>query len=163
MPQNKKSTIMIQRIQTIYLFITFIVILLMLFFPLAEFLEGNELAYLLNAGGVKDISGEGNFEHIGTYPIALLISIIALTSLITIFLFKRRDLQIRLCIYNMVFMLGSIGMIYFYTSNIANETQTSVQYALPSILPFITIIFTLMALRNIRKDDKKVKSMNRIR
>jgi len=137
---------MIQRIQSIYLLISFILITLMLFLPLVIIDE-----MVINASNKQ------------TLAVTILVSLIALISLVTIFLYKKRNLQVRLCIYNMLLMVAVEGLLYYYVYKITKELDAIVQYQFAAILPLIALILTYLALRAIRRDDAIVKSLDRIR
>lgn len=154
---------MIQRIQTLYLLISVVLLALMLFFPLVEFANEEGVVFLLSAFGIDDLQNTGALVNVQTYPVSVILLVIVAVNLVAVFLHKKRLLQLRFCVYNMVFMLGALVVIYFYSSQIASQTGTSIQYAWPSIMPIISVILTLLAIRGIRKDIKLLRSAERIR
>ena len=128
-----------QRIQTVFLSISALSALMLLFLPIAQ---------LHSKLYAKD-----------DIPTASLAVAILLTSLFAISQFKNRKLQIRLCLISIVFSLGLLIAIIF-AANILTEWQN---FNIAAGLPIIIIICQLLAIRNIRKDDKLVKSMDRFR
>ena len=104
-------------------------------------------------------------------PYGLTITAIASTllSFVTIFLFKKRMLQFRLCIVEMIMTAGTIlfeiyyfwGAIRAINSFISNASAWTV--SLTAILPLIALIFTYLALRGVKKDILLIKSLDRIR
>ena len=58
-------------------------------------------------------------------------------------------------------LLVSAGMIALYIGEIGKLEQYTL--ALSCILPFVVIISFFMAFRNIRKDEKLVKSVDKLR
>jgi len=155
---------MIQRIQTIYLLISLILILLMFWFPLAElFVDGN-FQYLFLYRGIYNTTGEFDILAISSIPLAILFIIILILNLVSIFLYKNRLLQMRICILNIILMLGSLGLMYFYTWFAETELSAEAQYTtLMPIIPLISAIVTFIAFKAINKDQKLVKSLDRIR
>lgn len=154
---------MIQRIQTVYLIVALILLAVMFFQPLVAFENQGETLYILSATGIEDLGKTGVLSEVQTYPIAIIIGVMAIINMLSIFTFKKRVLQMRLCVYNSVFLTGSMGMIYFYSSQIANETGAAMQIQWGSALPLVALIFTILAIRGIRKDEKLIRSMDRIR
>ena len=94
---------MIQRIQSFYLFLVAALILSMLFMPLAGYsnADGN---WQFLAMGVYTMADPAQ-RVISTFPIAILIALIGLLSCITIFLYKNRILQMKLCLINSLMLL----------------------------------------------------------
>lgn len=96
----------------------------------------------------------------GTETVLLLITGITVggLALITIFLFKNRTLQFRLCLLGILLQLV---LIYLYYREVTGFTQGT--YSLTSILqPAILLSFILAAV-GIRKDAKMVKDSDRLR
>ena len=153
---------MIQRSQSIYLLIAVILIILMFFFPLAELLTADGQLYCFDFDGIWSLDTENKIV-LNTIPVAILISIISLISLISIFLFRKRLVQIRLSIFNMVLMLGLCGMIYFYVYYASKELVAKAYYSITCVFPVISIILTYLAIRAIKKDEGLIRSLDRIR
>ncbi len=105
---------MLQRIQTVYLFIVAILTGLMLFLPLAEILnEGGDVLTLYSYGVVNQASDKTGVIY-STLPMAIMIAIIFTISVISIFLYKNRTRQMRFCVFNILLMVGLLGLILFY-------------------------------------------------
>ncbi len=154
---------MIQRIQTIYLFFAFVILLLMYFFPLAEFLSGQHELYYFYIDGIKPEGAlEGHYFQ-KTLPVFILLSIVCLVVVISIFLFKKRILQMRLCIFSVLLLVGLCGLMAFYFLNAKNRLEAIVHYNYPLVFPVVTIILIYLAFRGIRKDELLVRSYERIR
>lgn len=158
---------MIQRIQSIYLLAAALLFFFMLNNPLAEIVSTEkdmiaELTYLRIEAVTSPPDVE--FTSQSVWPLtALLISIMVL-EIIAIFLYKRRTLQMRLCLFNIFLMFGLVAMIYYYAkyAPVGIERADSV-LLWPIVVPFISIILTYLALKAIQKDDALVKSWERLR
>lgn len=136
---------MIQRIQTIFLLFSLIASSLMFYTPI-----------LLVEGQAIDITDKA-FQTLG-----ILAGVIIFVTLITILLFKKRNLQIRLSIYNMILMLAFYGLFYYlYSSKLPEEADYSFKFAV--VLPVISFILTFLAFRAIRRDEALIKSLDRLR
>lgn len=125
----------------------------MLLFPLVKF-TGDEYI-VLNAFQIS------NGEQI--IPLTILISLIIFITLITLFLFKKRILQIRLIIINIILMLGLIGLIYFYVYQIKQFGIYKSHFQFPCLYPIISLILSYLAIRSIGRDEALVRSIDRIR
>jgi hypothetical protein len=151
---------MIQRIQTIYLLFASVILGLLLFLPLASMIdaEANNFSYLFY--GVID--SEGKIAMLD-YPLAILLVIMPILNLIAIFLFKKRILQMRICIFNILLMLGSLALIWYYSYQAENTLFVDTFFSYPVVFPLVAAILTFLAFRGIRKDEILVRSADRIR
>ena len=105
---------MIQRIQSLYLFFSIIGMSLMLIFPIANLIGAGDLSYEYLFYGILTAGDQGEVV-ISTIPLACLLFAIPLLSLITIFLFRHRVLQLRLCVFNILLMVGALVLTWYYT------------------------------------------------
>jgi len=130
---------MIQRIQTVYLFFAFCLTAILAFIPfsaLNSFTEGFFMG--LNA-------------------------ITAVGAIVTIFFYKNRKMQLRLC-YAMLACFVAIYLFYFIF-NIKNFSFAELfgRVRFTFVFPFISIILVYLAIRGIKKDEKLVRSLDRLR
>lgn len=151
---------MLQRIQTIYLFISTIVITLILFVPFFEFNSGG---YVFDADSIDVVSQNVVSRAVNTIPIAILVLLCALITFVSIFLYKKRGLQMRLTVFSIILLLGVYVLIAFYRFLIIDFSIVSTTYSYGLIIPLIAAILNYMANRRIKKDDDLVKSVDRIR
>ena len=90
--------------------------------------------------------------------------IAALSALIAVFLFKNRSIQIKLTICG---ILASVAFIALEVEQAQAFEKSSgilkVSYLSGALLPVAMIVFFILAAVNIRKDNKLVKSLNRLR
>jgi hypothetical protein len=136
---------MIQRVQSIWLFIASALsfLTLKLSFYSGSFLQDN-LYHQLN----------------GTDNILLMIATIALgvLSLLNIFLYKTRVIQLRLCIIG---ILLDLLLLYLYFREIANYSQGT--YSITAAAHLLILIALIFSARGISKDEKIVKDSDRLR
>ncbi len=113
-------------------------------------------------GGNLDIAGQPSiYQYLNaSFNIWILIITIGLicVSLIDIFLYKKRKIQLRIAIAEILFSLLNIFLYYKQTLKFTNGN-----YALTAILTFLIPVFLFLAARGISKDEKLVKSLNRLR
>ena len=147
---------MIQRIQTVYIFFSSILIGLLFALPFAEIAANNKL-YLFYVHGIMH---DGVVVESGL-PIMLFVGIILIIHLVAIFLFKKRIRQMRLLVFAILLMLGLFGMFYFFTFYSFKGFEVSFKIAV--VFPLIAIIFDYLAIRNIGKDEALIRSIDRIR
>ena len=166
---------MIQRIQTVYLIIVAMLCLAGFFCPLASFYSGTqEIAEFNNWHfSVADES----CAYLQTYaPVALgaLLVLVMMITIMTIFLFHFRMRQLRLVIFSNILLLGYVGLMALLTSNFTLELSTELENVVPdaaldfriraaAIFPVISFILNCLAIHAIRKDEKLVRSLDRLR
>ena len=138
---------MIQRQQTLWLLLALVAALLSFMFP---FVVGEEMQKNLSTRKVVD-AGSNFFLLILTGASLILSTII-------IFLFKNRKQQMLLCLLG---VLLSALIIVVYILQINKLVKPTL--ALSCIFPFIVVVCYFMAFRNIRKDEKLVKSLDKLR
>lgn len=83
----------------------------------------------------------------------------ALISCVTIFMYKRRNLQSLMCVVNMLLLL----VWYLLLAAIPSKEDVVVQLEWPVVLPAVCIILLFMARKGIIGDEKLVRSLDRIR
>ncbi|MCT4637321.1 MAG: DUF4293 domain-containing protein [Bacteroidales bacterium] len=153
---------MLQRKQTLFLLIALIVNGLLLFFPLADFLIGNEL-YSMYYNDFVYQEGKAMVDAPTLLPLTILLFGTLAVTFISIFMYKKRPLQIRLSVFNAIFMLGiPIFVVYMKIWGVSGDNVTSA-FKVWGFLPVVSTIFTFAAIKNIIKDEALIKSLNRIR
>ncbi|MFP4059284.1 MAG: DUF4293 domain-containing protein [Bacteroidales bacterium] len=155
---------MLQRVQTLYLVIALICMLMLVFFPIAEFITTGGHVYELRFFNLVPVENYNESFQPGTWPFTTLISIIIIILVADIFFFRNRMLQMRLTIFNIVLMFGLTGMIYYYVWQIVDMVN-AIQYTfhVTCILPVVSAVLLILAFRGIRADELLIKSLNRIR
>ena len=100
---------MIQRIQTVYLLVIAILMIVTLFSPLATLVIGGQVC-TFDATGLSTTLTEKPELLFPTWGLFVLSAVIALIAMVTIFLYRKRILQIRLSVFNGLLMLGFYGL-----------------------------------------------------
>lgn len=152
---------MIQRIQTLYLLAVAALMTTAVLTPLAYFAAGAQ-EYLLYA-----FSLEGGEASYSTIYMGVVVALAAIVPFVTIFLYKNRTLQIRLCAVELVLLLGSavfMGIYYYLGSRMFSQLEFSAQgFRIAIIFPLVALILDYLAIRAIFKDEMLVRSLDRIR
>ncbi|MCK9639459.1 MAG: DUF4293 domain-containing protein [Prolixibacteraceae bacterium] len=154
---------MIQRIQTLYLLIAALLVASLFFVPFAELTGKDGAQYLFNISGITVNSSNGSAILDSTWPVLVLVCLSLIILVISIFLFKNRITQIRVSYINISFLFGLKALMYYYTWSGNNLPAGGLHSKIYSTLPLIAAILVFIAIRNIRKDENLVKSIDRIR
>ncbi|MDR1006707.1 MAG: DUF4293 domain-containing protein [Bacteroidales bacterium] len=158
---------MIQRIQTLWLIAVLVIAVATFFFP---------LAYL-----DIDIKGMSAKYEYSIYPMAkdtifhpawvliILQSVLFIATLITIFLYKNRMLQIKILAFLLLVCVVYTGYIFlFVIDNAAKDIpvglfKTGDAYGIGSYFSFAQIVLIYLAQKAIKKDEILVRSSDRLR
>ena len=147
---------MIQRIQTIYILISGLLVASLSKVKLADISVKGDLLKLT----AKGIS-RGEELVFNGLPLLIFIGIITLLHVAAIFLYKKRILQIRILIFNIILLLGLFGLFFYFTYSGFDEAKAA--FKLPVAFPIVAIVLDWLAIRSIGKDEALVRSLNRIR
>lgn len=134
-----------------------------LFAPLAWF-AGEAGEFGLYAFSLKTVAGEAVQP---TVYMGVVLALACVLPFITIFLFKRRLLQLRLCVVEMVLLVGSAvmeGVYYFLSYRVFAEQTFHTQVLKPAVvLPLVCLLFAYLAARAVFHDELMVRAADRIR
>ncbi len=154
---------MIQRIQTVYLFLAATIMFSLFFFSLAEMVDSCGRYYFLDLTGVYEGVGETARKIESVLPLRFLVIVTASLNLLIIFFYKRRILQIRISIFNLMMLTGFYALFFFYFFHMKNRLEAIADIKIPVMFPAIAVILVFLATRGIRKDEILVRSYDRIR
>lgn len=138
---------MIQRQQTLWLLLSAVTALLSFMFP---FVTGKLT--------VNEATTERSINAGSEFIILILTGIALVIATATIFLYKNRKQQMMLCLAGAAV---SIGVIILYIMEVKKLSTGTL--ALSSVLPFLMLIGFILAWRNIKKDEKLIKSLDKLR
>lgn len=158
---------MIQRIQTVYLSLAIIALSLVFAFPLAQFFAENG-AYVFSVTGLKNmVPGEPPaFNAMLFLPLSVFTAGIALLDLFTISRYKNRGFQVKLTNIAVLATIALImGIFFLYIPMIEKKINIVPDYrkAFGIYMPLVALVFQVMANRAIKRDDKLVRSADRLR
>lgn len=155
---------MIQRIQTIYLFLASLSMLLLFFFPLSSYLSDFEY-YKLYVYGLTDMSPQNQkVSFLAFLPLIVLVVAISGILVYTVFKYKNRRLQMQLLNVALFLNVGFIAVVFFiYDSMLSKQIATRPDYEPGLFMPLISIVFVLLSYWRIKKDDELVRSADRLR
>ena len=149
---------MIQRIQSVYLLIITVLVVLTMSFPIGHFYTENAIWEM---GSLTLVSPDGVINY-GPWPLFLILQVVAALAFITIFLFKKRMAQVRITKFSMILLVGYYVLFASYVWG-AYRTLGSFVPSWTVCLPFISLVLGYLAIRAIMKDENLVKSYDRLR
>ncbi|MBI3141254.1 MAG: DUF4293 domain-containing protein [Bacteroidetes bacterium] len=163
---------MIQRIQSLYLFLAGLSALMVLALPIYRIdLTGSELV----VGALRSdlVSGGAVVDRVGNAYVAVLSILGGALAIGAIFLYQRRHLQVRiarlagLCIAAlttaMLFLAVDSAKHMESVRALVGAEEPQGQYGLGAWLPLVGIALCFMAARAIVRDEAKVRSASRLR
>ena len=142
---------MIQRQQTLWLILATVSAFLTFQFP---FVTGKEIVSSSASNALADIDVDAGSNLF----LILLTAASIVLSLVTIFMFKDRKLQIKLCFAGILLTIIIIALYISKYTQIVKPVP-----ALWCVLPFLVLIGYFMAWRGVRNDEKLVKSLDKLR
>ncbi len=158
---------MIQRSQTIYLFLVAIATGLTTLFDTAYYLIDETVIYKYSIYKIVPQNG-GDIIIPGNWiSQIILITAIIIISFITIIQFKNRKLQLKLGAINYLLLATLIVSTYFSIENtlllFENGDELTPLHYVGFYLPIAAVTFQFLANRGIKKDEELVKSVERLR
>jgi positive regulator of sigma E activity len=89
--------------------------------------------------------------------------LIILLAFITLFQYKRRIFQVRLNLLNILLNVLLIGGIFYYASMLETASGATADYKIATVFPLLSLVMIFLANHYIRKDEKLIRSANRLR
>lgn len=142
---------MLQRIQSLWLLI-------------AGLLMAATFKIALFSGNIVKTGQPAQFEKLtagSSILLAIVVAVSALLSLYIIFIYKNRKLQIKLVLLNLAVSIIAIILFYKQTQQFV-EGESSL-FILALVFPVVSVFFLILALRGINRDEKLIKSLDRLR
>ena len=137
---------MIQRIQTLYLVLSFTISGVLPFvFPLWSTVDGKEYLFMQNQLYV------------------ILFGLSTTLSLLSIISFKKRQHQFVIGRLNIILNLILLGLFVYHSLNLSGETPAVSEKGIGMLLPILAIVLLGFANKAIKKDEDLVKSVDRLR
>ena len=137
---------MIQRIQTIYLFLAFVVTGVLLFFiPLWTMTDSKEYFFMQSQ----------------VYTV--LLGLTTTLTLLSIVSYKKRQNQFVIGRLNIILNLILLGLFVYHSLNVSGETLAVSEKGIGMFLPIVAIVLLVLANKAIKKDEDLVKSVDRLR
>ncbi len=158
---------MIQRKQTIYLFLAAVVMALDFVFPIASFIGSGQYQlqfYIYRVVSmVPDMTPP--FDVMFVAPVTAFTGLVVLGSLVTIFLYRNRIKQAKMVRGLVIFTLADVALLFFYNIPALEKlTGYRADYNYVGIaMPLLALVLLILAVGGIIKDEKLVRSADRLR
>lgn len=162
---------MLQRVQSLLLLGVAICMGLMLVFDIwqeTDLEDGEQAvldAYYLTAVETPASEQVQVSSEQGTWVIAIFAVLATITAFYEIFRYDNRLTQIKLGALNSLLMASALGLSLYYSfegESIVNDA-TNGNYEIGFFLPCLALIMNVLANRFIRRDEKLVRSVDRLR
>jgi hypothetical protein len=180
---------MIQRIQSIWLLLAIVCMALCFVFPTATY-RLNDPTLSQTTTAQLDLLAKSNPEMLNeiaslepevtfsqkdsgfkTWPLILLAGLTIAFAAFSIFLFKRRMVQVKIVMVAFMINLAYAFVVFFWAvdkyadtvKNYMHINDMSVTWNTGAFLPLASLLFIFLAQRAIRKDEAKVRAADRLR
>jgi hypothetical protein len=155
---------MLQRIQSVYLLFATLVLFALYLFPLTHNIYINGVSSTIKVTGIyQDINGNQNQTTPFT-ALTMVTGIIAMIPTIIIFMYKDRKKQVVFC-YSAILVI--IGYSFWLSQTVKNATGGAElrtdNIGIGIFLSSISIVLLILAVKSIQKDEKLVRSADRLR
>lgn len=161
---------MIQRIQTLYLLLSIVLLSLLYAFPFLIF-DGNsgDISFSMFGSQMQRADGSAIANDADLIPI-ILSATAAFFAFIAIFLFKKRNIQLIFSYIAVLTVLVLLGWFIFTLVSVPGSplfAEFAPRFnAIKSwglFFPVLALLSLFLAIKNIRKDEQLVRSLDRIR
>jgi len=155
---------MLQRIQSIYLLFAALVIAALFVFPLVHDVYVNGQTVTVKVMGIYAYAN-GQAQQLKAFmPLTVATVVVALMPVAIIFMYRDRKKQIMLC-------YGAMGIILAYSYWVSTTVKNAIDganlemsnYGIGIILLSLAIFLVVFAQKAIQKDEKLVRSADRLR
>ena len=152
---------MIQRIQSVFLFLAVLTMISAVFFNIWISVDTSDCILFANSFQIGERCGDTNTPLKSTVYLLIIQLVFAAISLYSIFCYKDRKRQMVLGAINSLVGSSFLVVIFFLTKSL-DDSNTGT-YGMGFFLPLAAIFLNILANRFIKKDEKLVKSLDRIR
>ncbi len=153
---------MIQRVQSLYLLLVVIAYSLLFFLPIATYstMATDSVTEIVSKFSIVQIS---NADTNSTIPLIAAVIVLLIAVLVTIFLYKKRILQIRITAILLLAHIGLVAALFYVADSLTKKFAADAVYGTGAYIVLIPLVFLVLANRAIRKDEKMVRSTDRLR
>jgi hypothetical protein len=155
---------MIQRVQSIYLFLASVVLFALFFFPVVHNVIIDGASKTIKVDGIYQDAGGQLVRSTSFLALTIVTVILAILPLVVIFRYKKLKQQIALC-YSLILVI--IGYSFWMSQTVQQfmngQQITTNNWGIGMLLSSISIVFLILAARAIGRDEKLLKSADRLR
>jgi hypothetical protein len=175
---------MIQRIQSFYLVLAVVCMILMFRFPIATYTTSTvngDISAALQLTNSKSVVAENAIDYhfvgddmvkfSGKWVLTLLVIITGVIALVSLFLFKNRVLQMRVVAVGFLLSVLNVFLVFIWAVDAFVDkataamacTDVQVTYGVSTWAMIAAAVLMLLAQRSIKKDEEKVRAADRLR
>jgi hypothetical protein len=172
---------MIQRVQSIYLVLALVGVILLFMFPTATFQITNSQTNVVEAQASLDLIKKATVydELTGCIPtfigmsstlLLVIALVVGLGTLVSIFLFKKRVLQMRVVAFMFILSLAYVAIVFVSTVDDCVEQleamklgNVAMSYNVGTFAPLAIAVLLFLAQQAIKKDELRVRAADRLR
>lgn len=133
---------------------------LMLTGDIISLTAGNGTVFSMRFMGMGEQGGE-IIQRL--WPMTVILAVVPLLALIALFLFRNRQLQMRLTMMVLLLSLGTIILGAFYILMFDRKIDVTIIWKVRVLFPAVSAILAWLAYRAILKDEIRVRSYDRLR
>lgn len=133
---------------------------LMLTGDIISLTAGNGTVFSMRFMGMGEQGGE-IIQRL--WPMTVILAIVPLLAIIALFLFRNRQLQMRLTMMVLLLSLGTIILGAFYILMFDRKIDVTIIWKVRVLFPAVSAILAWLAYRAILKDEIRVRSYDRLR
>lgn len=159
---------MLQRAQTLFLLGVVLIMAASLFFPMWQEIDPDTQESLTMHAWYNvrvDTAGLMETVYVPYLVTGILTIITCVVALVEIFKYTNRPLQLKLSKLNSLFLMATLGILFYLVYNQEDQIvpNDNGDYQAGMVLPIMALVLNLVAGKFISKDEKLVRSVDRIR
>jgi hypothetical protein len=151
---------MIQRIQSVFLLAVAVLSGLLMAGDLIILDNGTGTLFSVSFAGLGEVGGKF-LQRL--WPLSVIIALVPAMALAAIFLYKKRNLQMRVTMLIVLLSIGTLILGAFYIYMFDRKIEVSLIWKVKALFPLISAILAGLAYRKILQDDLLVRSYDRLR
>lgn len=156
---------MIQRKQSLFLLLAVVAYVVCLFLPVG-IIQPEGMGAVISVHCLGTVNGESGVSLDTTcVPLFLLCAVSAFLSLVTIFMYKNRKLQMNLC--GIILLLSALWYVDYMMMSFGvfglENVNGKMDFTFGTSLPLVGTILVAMARKGVDDDEKLVRAADRIR
>lgn len=155
---------MIQRIQTVYLALAAVLLVIPTIFNLNwASMESEAGAFVLTSVSINRTGATTELVE-SAFPIAAAIALALLATVYAIMQYKNRKFQMKLAQAASALNLAVVVVVFYYADRMSGLAEGgSVSYSPTLAILLANVVLCFLAYRGIKKDDELVRSADRLR
>jgi hypothetical protein len=159
---------MIQRIQSVFLLMVVVLAALLFVFPIADYFSDTTTLKLMLTGVDSYVPKGASLQTAVISPYLVYFNVlvnlaVAATAGFAIFQYKQRPFQVKLVRIALLVDIVLLVVLFVITDFLKKKLQVTPDYGIGILFPLISVVFLVLAQRSILKDERLVKSTDRLR